>query len=211
MKPSSCVLLLPILVGSMGCPATDTQSVSPGSDSGVAAASDDEEAAVYAAVIGDTGGKMLLIKEQTATGHDGVSPAETVTSMIGRMHDVAPATTENFLAQNATAHPLRADMALGAPYVLLSQTDPIWSDPNFWPILRARYPEAMGIPKGVGYSTLSRVGFNASKDQALVYMGTEAEFLVGDHYAGHGAGTYYLMKKVNGVWTVDQQVTIWTT
>jgi hypothetical protein len=191
---------------------SETARESMAADSGTADL-DAEESAVYAAVIGDRGGKLLLIREQTAIDHDGraSTPAQTVASVISRMNGVTPATTESFLARNATAQPLRADMFLGAPYVMLSQTDPIWGDPNFWQTLRARYPDALGIPKGVGYETFSHVGFNASMDQALVYMGSESEFLVGDHYSGDGAGYYYLLKQVNGVWSVDQKVQIWTT
>lgn len=78
--------------------------------------------------------------------------------------------------------------------------------------LRTRYPNGLGIPipQGVGYETFSRVGFNANLDQALVYMESEEEMVVGTYVSGLGQGYYYLMKKVNGFWTIDQEVLIWT-
>ena len=129
------------------------------------------------------------------------------------MTGVDPATISSFLAQNATAQSLRADMALGYPYVLLSPTDPIYSGTGFWDKLRARYPNGLGIPEsqGVGYETFSRVGFNANLDQALVYMGSEEQMVVGTYASVLGQGYYYLMKKVNGVWTIDQKTQVWIT
>jgi hypothetical protein len=95
----------------------------------------------------------------------------------------------------------------------LSPTDPIYSGTGFWDKLRARYPNGLGIPEpqGVGYETFSRVGFNANLDQALVYMGSEEDMVVGTYESGVGQGYYYLMKKVNGVWTIDQKVQVWIT
>ena len=63
----------------------------------------------------------------------------------------------------------------------------------------------------MGYETFSRVGFNANLDQALVYMGSEEDMVVGTYESGVGQGYYYLMKKVNGVWTIDQKVQVWIT
>jgi hypothetical protein len=172
-----------------------------------------EEAAIYAVLLGNTGGKLPIIKQQTATDHDGVSnTAQTVATVTSRITGVDPATISSFLAQNATAQSLRADMPLGTPYVLLSPTDPIWNDPNFWTTLRTRYPNGLSIPQGgMGYETFSRVGFNANMDQALVYMGTYAQMIAGTYVSFLEQGYYYLMKKVNGAWTIDQKTQTWTT
>jgi hypothetical protein len=65
-----------------------------------------------------------------------------------------------------------------------------------WQVFYARFPEAPGI------ISLSRVGFNDRLDQALVYLGNQSHWLA-------GAGHFYLLKKVNGAWTVDQKVMTW--
>jgi hypothetical protein len=90
-------------------------------------------------------------------------------------------------------------MQLGSPYTLLSQTarNQIFSqNQSGWDIFYGRYPQAPGI------TTFSKVGFNAKRDQALVYMGTQSNWTV-------GTGYYLLLKKVNGTWSIDQQVMIW--
>jgi hypothetical protein len=174
-----------------------TDATAPDSDQ-TPADLDAEEVAVYAALLGNAG--LLVIIDQTETGvsgYPGVLP--TVDSLVSKMHDVAPETTASFLARNATAYPLRADMSLGAPYVLISQAELGGLFPGGeadWGVFRARYPDAWG------YQSLSRVGFNADLTQALVYLGGEVDYLAGE-------GDYYLMNKVNGVWTVDQTVMVW--
>jgi hypothetical protein len=67
---------------------------------------------------------------------------------------------------------------------------------NGWEMFYSRHPDTPGI------TSVSRVGFNAAMDQALVYIGTESHWLA-------GAGYYVLMKKVDGVWGIDQQVMTW--
>ena len=170
-----------------------------------------DEGAIYSVLLGNTGGKLPIIAEQTRTDADGVSDtAQTVASATSRMTGVDPATTSNFLSQNATAQSVDL-LSLGTSYALLSQTDPIWNDPNFWTTLRTLYPNALVIPQGVvGYETFSRVGFNANMSQALVYMGTYAEMITGTYVSFLEQGYYYLMKKVNGFWTIDQKVLVWT-
>ena len=162
---------------------------------------DAEEVAVYVALLGNTTG-MQVIADQTETGISGVSgTSQTVDRVIKQMPDVAPATTASFLARNATVHQLRADMSLGVPYVLISQAETnaiFWGDggQDGWQAFRALYPDAHGI------QSLSRVGFNTDLTQALVYLGSQGDWLAGE-------GNYYLMKKVNGVWTIEQTVMIW--
>ncbi len=96
-------------------------------------------------------------------------------------------------------YPIRSDMDLGSPYTLLSQAarNQIFSqNQSGWEIFYNHYPHAPGI------TSLSRVGFNATFDQALVYIGTQSNWLA-------GAGYYILLKKTDGLWSIDQQVTAW--
>ena len=53
-----------------------------------------------------------------------------------------------------------------------------------------------------GYTVFSRVGFNDTLDQAVVYVGNVAAPLM-------GAGYYYLMEKKNGQWIITEQVMVW--
>jgi hypothetical protein len=112
---------------------------------------------------------------------------------------VAPETQDSFRSRNATSQILRSNMQLGEPYTLLSQSARnriFGQNQSGWDVFYNHYPQAPGI------TTFSRVGFNSSLDQALVYMGTQSNWLA-------GAGYYFLLIKVNGTWTIDQQVMVW--
>jgi hypothetical protein len=115
------------------------------------------------------------------------------------MHDVSSETVDSFKARNEMSHPIRADMDLGSSYTLLTQTRKnqiFGQNQSGWDIFYNRYPQAPGI------TTLSRVGFNAAFDQALVYIGTQSNWLA-------GAGYYVLLKKGEAGWGIDQQVMTW--
>jgi hypothetical protein len=112
---------------------------------------------------------------------------------------VAQATVDSFRSRNEAAHPFPPDLDLGVPYSLLSQDQRnqiFGQNQSGWEVFYANYPNSPGI------TTLSRAGFNAAFDQALVYVGTQSNWLA-------GAGYYILMKKVNGAWTIDQRVMTW--
>jgi len=58
------------------------------------------------------------------------------------------------------------------------------------------------FPNNAGYYVVSQPGLNLSKDEAVFYF---------DHFCSGlcGGGGYVLMRKVNGVWHVVDQHTIW--
>ena len=160
-----------------------------------------EEQAVYAFLLATQyQHKEYVIMADTATSVTGVdNTAQTLNYVLQNIHNLAPATLESFRSRNATAQILLSDMQLGGPYTLLSQSarDRIFGqNQSGWDIFYNHYPQAPGI------TTFSRVGFNAALDQALVYMGTQSNWLA-------GAGYYILLKKGYGTWSIDQQVMIW--
>lgn len=160
-----------------------------------------EEQAVYSALLRNlyTASNYALM-DTTATGMSGV--ADTGTSlerMFLDMHDLERSTAENFRARNDTVTPVSPTMDLGSEYVLVSQEEmsQIFSqNRDGWALFYERYPDTPGI------TTISRVGFNETLDQALVYIGTMSHWLA-------GAGYYVLLGKVNGAWIVEQQVMTW--
>jgi len=160
-----------------------------------------EEQAVYAFLLAKMyQHKGYVIMADTATSLTGVdNTVQTLDYVLQNMHAVSPDTLDSFRSRNAGSQTLRPDMQLGGPYSLLSQAgkDQIFSqNQSGWDIFYNRYPQAPGI------TTFSRVGFNAGLDQALVYMGTQSNWLA-------GSGYYILLKKGNGTWVIDQQVMIW--
>jgi hypothetical protein len=160
-----------------------------------------EEQAVYAFLLPKMyHNRGYVIMAATATSATGVdNTAQTLDYVLQNMHGVASSTLDSFRARNDTSYPIRADMELGGPYTLLSQAakNKIFSqNQSGWDIFYNRYPQAPGI------TTLSRVGFNTTLDQALVYIGTQSNWLA-------GSGYYLLLKKVDQAWSIDQQVMVW--
>ena len=179
------------------CTAGRSTTVATPSSEGL----DSEQQAVYAAVLQTLyGAPTYVIMAATATDLSGVgNPAQTLDYVVQNMHGITSETLDSFRVRNDAAYPVRSDMALGVPYILLSQQsrDLTFSqNQSGWEIFYGQYPDAPGI------TSLSQVGFNASFDQALVYIGTESNWQA-------GAGYYLLLKKTNGTWSIDQQVMIW--
>ena len=190
------LFLITLILFSAACTATPTLLPTPATGQ-----IDTEEQAVYTSLLT----KMytateFVIMDTTATDPGGIeNTSQTLASVLQNMHDVALGTVDSFKTRNEAAHPIRSDMNLGSPYILLSQDERnqiFDQNQSGWEIFYGRYPDAPGI------TTLSRVGFNASLDQALVYLGTQSNWLAGAVY-------YILLKKVNGVWNIDQQVMTW--
>lgn len=188
-------LLLFIFVAACS-PATPTFLPTPAADQ-----ISREEQAVYAFLLAKwyqhTG---YVIMADTATGSTGVEDtARTLDYVLQNLHGMDPGTLDSFRSRNITAQVLPADMQIGGPYTLLSQTvrSQIFSqNQSGWDIFYSHYPQAPGI------TTFSRVGFDGGLNQALVYMGTQSNWLV-------GAGYYFLLRKANGAWSIDQQVMVW--
>jgi hypothetical protein len=166
-----------------------------------AADMDTEEVAVYAALLQSMYPDLrLVLTEKTATDPGGVeNTASVLEHALTQLKDVDPQTAASFQVRNETQVSLKPNMNIGLEYVLLTEDNrrQIFNvNQNGWDIFYADYPGAPGI------TTLSRVGFNNAMDEALVYIGTESHWLA-------GAGYIVLLKKVNGAWTVDQQVMTW--
>ena len=156
---------------------------------------------VYAALLQKLySASSYVIMDSTATGPSGVGDtASTLDLMIQNLPGLEQQTADSFRVRNEAAYPVPPDMHLGSAYALLSQPNmrQIFSqNRDGWQLFYEIYPGTAGI------TTLSRVGFNATLDQALVYVGTLSHWLA-------GAGYYVLLKKVNGAWIVDQQVMSW--
>jgi hypothetical protein len=160
-----------------------------------------EEQAVYAYLLPKMyHNRGYVIMDTTATSVTGVeNTSQTLDYVLQNMHSVTAETVDSFRLRNDKAYPIRPDLDLGSPYTLLSQAgrNKIFSqNQSGWEIFYNRFPQAPGI------TTLSRAGFNSNLDQALVYIGTQSNWLA-------GAGYYVLLKKAGGVWSIDQQVMAW--
>jgi hypothetical protein len=178
------------------CTVSPTSSPTPSADQ-----VNVEEQAVYAFLLQTLyQHRGYVIMATTATGPTGVDDtAQTLDYVLRNMHAVASETLDNFRTRNDAAYAISPDMDLGSPYTLLTQAarnQIFGQNQSGWEIFYNRYPQAPGI------TTLSRVGFNSNFDQALVYIGTQSNWLA-------GSGSFILLKKVEGNWNIDQQVMTW--
>jgi hypothetical protein len=158
---------------------------------------DREEQAVYSVFGAESTGPMLIL-QRTSTNIAGENPKETRAHIHNSFETVSNETVESYLARNTQPSELSRDMDLDDDYILLNEEElaKITRPQNWRAILQERYPGSNG------YLIFSRVGFNRSLDQAVIYVG---------HVEGPlmGAGYYYLLEKQDGKWAIQDEVMIW--
>lgn len=160
------------------------------------------EQAVYAAVFAEIYGepRMYVLVDETSPGIEGVEGLDSIfDSILPQMTGLDEGTAASFRVRNEAASPLRPDMDLGLPYVLLTKAgfDEIFAlNTSGWDVFYTRYPNSAGM------TTVSQVGFNDDFTQALVYVGTISHWLA-------GVGYYILLERSSGAWRIEQQVMAW--
>jgi len=165
-----------------------------------------EEHAVYSALIREMylskNVDLIVIDDHTSKGHHELS--EIVDGMKGMFRgQVEPAALEDFRAKNQEEHPLDSRLNLEVRYVLISKAEAKklfeggQSGPGKgWDGFYAKYPRSQGI------MTLSRVGFNEKRDQAVLYVGNQSHWLA-------GAGFYVFLAKKDGSWVILNRKMVW--
>ncbi len=155
-----------------------------------------EEQAVYASFFGSAPGTIVILQD-TSTNISSDDPRQTIDYIKSGLPGASKETLDNYLERNRQPSQLSPDMQIGVEYVLISKQDlsAIMSQPDGWDAFYAKYSHA-------GYTQFSRVGFNKTLDQALVYVGGMAGPLM-------GSGFYYLMEKKDGQWIIKEQVMAW--
>ena len=185
------LLLLPIITA-----CSLFASASPSVPTPSQADVEKEEQAVYAVFVGKGKGPALLLQDTSAGLLD--DPQQAIGNIKESLPGLSNETIDNYFERNAQPSQLSPDMQLGVDYVLLSADElaEISSQGNWHDILAEKYPGSNG------YIIFSRVGFNRTLDQAVIYVGEVAGPLM-------GAGYCYLLEKQDGVWTIKEQVMIW--
>jgi hypothetical protein len=156
-----------------------------------------EEQAVYSFFVSGQSAPVLIL-EETSTNIGDDDPQETMDYVKSGLKGVSNETIENYLARNPERTKLSIDMDLGVEYKLLSAEElkKISSGPNWGEVLSEAYPGSLG------YTVFSRVGFNDTLDQALIYVGSVGGPLM-------GSGSYFLMEKQLGEWIMKERIEVW--
>ena len=142
--------------------------------------------------------ELIVIDDHTETDSGFSSDLErTLRQMSEQMPALDQETINDFKLKNGQSYPLSNNFDLPVKVLLFSdeEMEEIFNDGG-WSAFYEKYPLAQGI-MGV-----SRVGFNSTKDQALVYVGSMCDWL-------YGAGYYVLFTKENGVWVIQDEVMTW--
>jgi hypothetical protein len=156
-----------------------------------------EEQSVYSFFLHDSGGVALILQE-TSTNISEDNPEQSINFIKSGLKNISKETVDSYLARNAKPSQLSPDMKFSMEYKLLSTDElaEISSQADWGQALSEKYPDSHG------YIIFSRVGFNNSLDQAVIYVGKIAGPMM-------GSGSYYLMEKKNGEWLLKEQVMSW--
>jgi hypothetical protein len=179
--------------------ASAYSSSPPSSDKTRQQGIEDEEYAVYSALINaslnDENRNRPLVIEETPSPWIGFIDEERA-SFYDDLKKSSPAllaeTVDDLQAKNKESHKFERRFDIGRPYLLISEKEleDIFQEGGGggWDEFFQKYPQARG------FATFSRVGFNQEKTQALVYQAHSCGGLC-------GGGSYVLLVKSNGVWT----------
>jgi len=158
-----------------------------------------EEQAVYASFLKNNL-ETIVIQEDTSTGWLPSSEAELKQRMeyiTSGLPNASNETLDDFFQRNRQSTKLAPDMQLGIHYILVSADEfsAVMDQPDGWDAFHKKYSPS-------GYMQFSRVGFNDTVDQAIVYVGSIPGPMM-------GSGNYYLLEKQGGQWSIREQVLAW--
>ena len=158
-----------------------------------------EEQAIYASFLKNSL-EPIVIQKDTSTEWLRSSEDELKQRMeyiASGLPNASNETLDDFFQRNRQSTQLAPDMQLGVHYILLSTDDlsAVMDQPNGWDAFHEKYSPS-------GYMQFSRVGFNDTADQAIVYVGSIPGPMM-------GSGNYYLLEKEAGQWSIREQVLAW--
>jgi hypothetical protein len=163
-----------------------------------------EEYAVYDAMIANnflpSGYERILIVDQTVAGISaGPALQQDLDFLRENMApDLQAETLADFVAKNERSYRIENHFSLDVPVVLISNqaVDEFLAAQDGWERFYEQYPNSQGM------MTISRVGFNPSGQQALMYVGNQADLLAGE-------GNYVLLSKEGDEWKVTKTFQAW--
>jgi len=162
---------------------------------------EEDEEAIYRYVLNEylsSSNALVVIKEYAK---DTYFPEKTFDKLLTPNESVSQETIDDFIAQNEVSSPFAANMELGKKYIVLTKAemDTIWTggDQFGWQAFRKKYPGTYWV------INLSRIGFNKTRTQALVYYSEEDGPKL-------GSGSACIFEKENGSWKLIDSVFSWT-
>jgi len=162
-----------------------------------------EEYLIYSAAIDSwfagKGNKQVLIRDHTNIYQLGLCIETELSYLRAKIPFLDDEILNDFKAKNIKTYPLKNYINQRAEYMIITQKeiDHIFDYNPHWGSYYKRYPGSGGI------LTLSRVGFNRQRDQALVHIANQWQRLT-------GAGIYIVFdKQEDGSWKTGQHKRVW--
>ena len=151
--------------------------------------------------------KLIVIKDQTVSYTIDKLLAEDPFQYVSKqLAPVSKETFEDFLSKNESPIMLNRQFILRVDYALIGQEEldnflkPPPSDGNSllkgWERFYEKYPHSPG------YLMLSRIGYNAGRDEAMVYSARCCGALCGE-------GRYILVTKDRDGWRIKNELNLW--
>ena len=160
---------------------------------------DKEEQAIYASFLKNNSETIVILGETYTRWLPSSSNdlEQRMDYIASGLPSASKETLDDFLEHNRQPSQLSPDMQIGIHYVLLSteELSTIMNQPNGWDTFHEKYSPS-------GYMQLSRVGFNKTLDQAIVYVASVPGPMM-------GGGNYYLLEKKRSQWVIKEQVLAW--
>ena len=155
-----------------------------------------EECAVYSYLIRNMyESELTVIQEETQSYSftDG-----TIESISNSLPGIEQETLNEFRQRNENKHTLTRCFDLSGSYLFVSEREieDIFEGLHGWDDFYKRYPGSQGI------MVLSMVGFNNEKNQAIVSVGNQSNWLAGEGY-------YVFLVKEDGKWSIKGQLLEW--
>ncbi|NCN39355.1 MAG: hypothetical protein COY38_04110 [Candidatus Aenigmarchaeota archaeon CG_4_10_14_0_8_um_filter_37_24] len=163
---------------------------------------ENEEYTIYSSLIDgmyatDQVDLIVIMDHASLGGHESLD--QTLNYVSQQIPEIEKDTLDDYKIKNTQNYPLENSFNIKAKVILISQVD---FDRIFRPDIDGWEQFYKIYPKSQGIMTLSRVGFNKEKDQALVYAGNQAHYLA-------GRGYYVLLTKENDIWGIKKDVMTW--
>jgi hypothetical protein len=145
--------------------------------------------------------RLIVIEDHSELGEWGWRGAlnDGLKFLMEAWPEVAVKVMNNFKRRNKNPGRFKPLFSLSVPYVLIGShevEDIFQPDTDGWQEFYRRYPTSPGT------IWLSRVGFDAHMDHALVYIARQSHWRA-------GAGHFVLLKKENGAWSIERETMIW--
>jgi hypothetical protein len=147
-----------------------------------------DEQSIYSLFLGNSAGKIVIVRDETFGDSYSQNEQETKNYITSNLLGISSETVNSYVLLNAVPSKLPTNMNLGVNYALISTPEflEITGKSNWRDIWKQKYPNSE-----TSCIIFSRVGFNNSHTQALIYV---TKLWVD--------GGYYLLENNVGNWKI---------